>query len=138
MGNSARVRKQAKRLKGRKVCITLHDGRTYVGWITGLDQGALILSKQRSNHKPRRAPASRSQKATTSAFLPMLGSLLGGSGTGATGLGGGLGGLMGGGLRFFGMIQKAMPVMKMGYGMIKTIRPFMNGLKGLMGGSGGV
>lgn len=39
MGNSARVRKQAKRLKGRKVCITLHDGRTYVGWITGLDQG---------------------------------------------------------------------------------------------------
>jgi hypothetical protein len=141
MGNSARVRKQAKRLKGRKVCITLHDGRTYVGWITGLDQGALILSKQRSSHKPRRASTSRSQKATTSAFLPMLGSLLGGSGAGAAGLGGGLGGLgglMGGGLRFFGMIQKAMPVMKMGYGMIKTIRPFMSGLKGLMGGGGGV
>ncbi|WP_342437948.1 LSm family protein [Paenibacillus sp. FSL L8-0436] len=141
MGNSARVRKQAKRLKGRKVCITLHDGRTYVGWITGLDQGALILSKQRSNHKPRRASTSRSQKATTSAFLPMLGSLLGGSGAGAAGLGGGLGGLgglMGGGLRFFGMIQKAMPVMKMGYGMIKTIRPFMSGLKGLMGGGSGV
>ncbi|MEK8210822.1 LSm family protein [Paenibacillus sp. FSL L8-0463] len=144
MGNSAaRMRKQAKRLKGRKVCITLHDGRTYVGWITGLDQGALILSKRRSNHKPRRASTSRSQKATTSAFLPMLGTLLGGSGAGAAGgpgggLGGGLGGLMGGGLRFFGMIQKAMPVMKMGYSMIKTIRPFMSGLKGLMGGGGGV
>lgn len=44
---------------------------------------------------------------------------------------------MGGGLRFFGMIQKAMPVMKMGYGMIKTIRPFMSGLKGLMGAAVG-
>lgn len=140
MASSAKVRKQAKRLKGRKVCITLHDGRTYVGWITGLEKEALILSrppaprKPQHSRKPGRPSSSRSQKAEVSAFMPLLGSLLGGSGGGAAGLGGGgAGGFLGGGLRFFGMIQKAMPVMKMGYGMIKQIKPLMEGIKGLMG-----
>lgn len=133
MGNSAKVRKQAKQLKGRKVCITLHDGRSYVGWITGCEKEAVILSAMpRTRSKPGKIP-SRARQAEVSAFMPLLGPLLGGLG-GAGGAGGaGLGSIMGGGLRFFGMIQKAMPVMKMGYGMIKQIRPFMNGLKGLMG-----
>ncbi|MNI95173.1 hypothetical protein D3C73_1534060 [compost metagenome] len=67
-----------------------------------------------------------------SAFMPLLGPLLGGLGGGGGAGIGGMGGMLGGGLRFFGMIRRAMPVMKMGYGMIKQIRPFMNGLKGLM------
>ncbi|MNN44980.1 hypothetical protein D3C81_1592920 [compost metagenome] len=136
MGNSAKVRKQAKQLKGRKVCITLHDGRTYVGWITGCEKETVILSAgPRTRSKSGKTP-SRAQRAEVSAFMPLLGPLLGGLGGmgGAGGAGGaGLGGIMGGGLRFFGMIQRAMPVMKMGYGMIKQIRPFMEGLKGLMG-----
>jgi hypothetical protein len=136
MGNSAKVRKQAKQLKGRKVCITLQNGQTYVGWITGCEKEAVILSAgPRSRSKPGRTP-SRAERAEVSAFMPLLGPLLGGmggmGGAGSAG-GAGLGGIMGGGLRFFGMIQRAMPVVKMGYGMIKQIRPFMEGLKGLMG-----
>lgn len=132
MGNSAKVRKQAKQLKGRKVCITLHDGRTYVGWITGCEKEAVILSAGPRTRSKSGKKTSRSQQAEVSAFMPLLGPLLGGLG-GAGGGGAGLGGIMGNGLRFFGMIQKAFPVVKMGYGMIRQIRPFMSGLKGLMG-----
>ncbi|WP_342563837.1 hypothetical protein NST84_01085 [Paenibacillus sp. FSL R7-0345] len=135
MGNSAKVRSQAKQLKGRKVCITLHDGRTYVGWITGCEKEAVVLSAApRARKKAGGAAAPRAKQAEVSAFMPLLGPLLGGlGGAGGAGAGlGGLGGLMGGGLRFFGLMRRAMPVMKMGYGMIKQIRPFMTGLKGLM------
>lgn len=49
MSNRAKIRKRAEQLKGRPVCVTLHDGRTYVGWITGLDKDGLTLSKPRKN-----------------------------------------------------------------------------------------
>lgn len=63
MANTTKIRKRAEQLKGRPVCITLHDGRTYVGWITGLDKNGLTLSKPRKNkHK--------NQKNT---LLPALG-----------------------------------------------------------------
>jgi hypothetical protein len=60
----------------------------------------------------------------------MMGSLLGGFG----GLGGAgsIGGMLGGGMRLFGMIQRFVPVVKMGYGMIKQIQPFMGAVQGLM------
>lgn len=136
MGQTTKIRKRAKELKGRPVCITLHDGRSYVGYITGLQKDVLILSRPaapRGRTTSKKSPA-RSRKAEVSAFLPLLGSFFGGAGAGAAG--GGLAAGLSGGLRFFGMIQRAMPVMKMGYGMIKTIRPFFNGLKGLMGNNG--
>ncbi|WP_379157580.1 hypothetical protein [Paenibacillus sp. sgz5001063] len=131
MGQPTTIRKRAKALKGKPVCITLHDGRSYVGYITGVQKDVLILSRPytsttRTSGKKR--PSHR-QKAEVSAFMPLLGSLFGGgSGAGASGLSGGL--------RFLGLIRRAMPVMKMGYGMIKTIRPFFNGLKGLMSNNG--
>lgn len=59
--------------------------------------------------------------------MPMMGSLLGGLG-GA----GSFGGMLGGGMRLFGMIQRFVPVVKMGYGMIKQIQPFMGAVQGLM------
>ncbi|WNS42002.1 hypothetical protein [Paenibacillus sp. MMS20-IR301] len=121
MANRAKLRKRAEQLKGRPVCITLHDGRSYVGWITSLDKEAIILSRAGST---RRRSAAKGRKAEVSAFMPLLGSFMGGAG-GAMGFGR----IMG----MFGMVQKAMPVMKMGYNMIKSIRPFMSGLKGLMG-----
>lgn len=75
--------------------------------------------------------------------MPLFGSLfgMGGGALGSAGLGaassggGGFGGFGGfGGIgNFIGMVQKTMPVMKMGYNMIKSISPFLNGLKGLMG-----
>lgn len=133
MANSTKIRKRAEQLKGKPVCITLYDGRTYVGWISGLDKEGLTLSKPRNNKKTKRKTPSRSRKATVSGFMPLLGTLLGNSGGGTPGLGGiggsGFGGFMG----FIGMMQKAMPVMRMGYNMIKSISPFMAGLKGLMG-----
>ncbi len=129
MANSTKIRKQAKQLHGRPVCITLHDGRSYVGYISGFEKNALILSRPRPNNgkNTKKSSSVRSRKADVSGFMPLLGSLFGGSGAGAAG-GAGFGPF-----RFFGMIQKAMPVMRMGYGMIKSIRPFLGGLKGLMG-----
>ncbi|WP_238650590.1 hypothetical protein [Paenibacillus piscarius] len=127
MAQQAKLRKQAQRLKGQPVCITLHNGRSYVGWITDLNQEAVILSRPSTRPGPKskgRRPSKAAHKANVSSFMPLLGSLMGGAG-GA----GGLGRLMG----MFGMVQKAMPVMKMGYNMIKSIRPFLGGLKGLMG-----
>ncbi|MGW8958784.1 hypothetical protein [Paenibacillus sp. NPDC055715] len=157
MAQSKEMRARAKKFQGRPVYVTLHSGETYVGYITDVNHGGLVLAsagvpsrassgKQDSRSLKRRAGAhapgvrlgnrksgerkqsgrSRSRKpdAKVSAFLPMMGSLLGGLG--------GLGGMLGGGLRLFGMIQKFVPVVKMGYGMIKSIRPFLGAVKGLM------
>ena len=178
MARSNEVFVRAKQLQGRPVCITLHSGETYVGYLTdacssGLtlaNAGALshsITGKQRSHtsgnrrsgsrrsvsHK-RSAPdrvhnasvRSRSRKPDVqiSAFLPLLGSLfgglgggLGGASAGATGAAegataGGFGGLLGGGMQLFGMFQRFYPVFKMGYGMVKSIRPFLGAVQGLM------
>lgn len=126
MSNSTKIRKQAKQLKGRPVCVTLQDGRSYVGWISGLGKEAMILSIQGKSTGPKRKKSKRSRKAEVSGFLPLFGSFFGGSGAGAAGSGGF------GAFRFIGMIQKAMPVMKMGYNVIKSIRPFIGSLKGFM------
>ncbi|MFE0558330.1 hypothetical protein ACFW1P_20670 [Paenibacillus sp. NPDC058910] len=168
MEQSKEVLARVKRLQGRPVCITLHSGQTYVGYITDANSSGLTLAstgaqprtssgKQGSRPKQRRAGShasgsrsgsrrsgarkpsvrSRSRKpdAQISAFLPMIGSLFGGLG-GIGGLGGAaagsLGGALGGGMRLFGMIQRFVPVVRMGYGMIKSIRPFLGAVQGLM------
>jgi hypothetical protein len=146
MAQSNEMRARAKKLQGHPVCVTLHSGETYVGYITDVNCGGLVLAsagapprassgKQGSRSPKRRAGShapgvrlgnrrsgarkpsvrSRSRKpdAKVSAFLPMMGSLLGG-------------------LRLFGMIQKFVPVVRMGYGMIKSIRPFFGAVQGLM------
>ena len=120
MSSSAKVRSRAKQLKGRPVCITLHDGRSYMGWITGIDKEGLTLSGQRTHRTSKKNSRSRSKKATVSGLMPLFGSLLGNTG-GLSGFGG-----------FLGMMQKAIPVVQMGYKMIKTIMPLMGGIKGLM------
>ncbi|MBE0336049.1 hypothetical protein [Paenibacillus sp. 23TSA30-6] len=167
MAQSKEMRARAKKFQGRPVYVTLHSGETYVGYITDVNYGGLVLAsagvsprassgKQDSRSLKRRAGShapsarlgnrrsgarkpsgrSRSRKpdAKVSAFLPMMGSLFGGLGGlgGATAGAGGLGGMLGGGLRLFGMIQKFVPVVKMGYGMIKSIRPFLGAVQGLM------
>lgn len=80
MSNRAKIRKRAEQLKGRPVCVTLHDGRTYVGWITGLDKDGLTLSKPRKNKnknkKSKKHSSSRSRKANVSGLMPLFGSLL--------------------------------------------------------------
>ncbi|WP_334072567.1 MULTISPECIES: hypothetical protein [Paenibacillus] len=92
--------------------------------------------KRRSGaRKPSGHSRSRKPDAKVSAFLPIMGSLFGGlGGPGGTAAGtGGLGGMLGGGLRLFGMIRRFVPLVKMGYGMIKSIRPFLGAVQGLMG-----
>lgn len=182
MAKSKEVFARAKQLQGRPVCITMHSGKTYVGYITDVNSSGLTLasagaqpstssgkqgsrrpmqdragshasgSRSGSRRSGSRKPSisSRSRKSSVrsrsrkpdvqvSAFLPMIGSLFGGLG-GIGGLGGAatgsLGGALGGGIRLFGMIQRFLPVMKMGYGMIKSIRPFVGAVKGLMTPSG--
>lgn len=132
MANSAKIRKRAAQLKDRPVCITLYDGRTYVGWISSLDKNGITLSKSRSSRKSKRKASNRSRKANVSSFLPLFGSLFGNAGAGVAGAAGGASGF-GGFMGFIGMMQKTIPVVKMGYNMIKSISPFLNGLKGLMG-----
>lgn len=130
MANRAKIRKRAEQLKDRPVCITLYDGRTYVGWISSLDKSGITLSKSPSKGKSKRKASPRSRKANVSGLMPLFGSLFGSAGAGASGSGSsGFGGIMG----FIGMMQKTIPVVKMGYNMIKSISPFLNGLKGLMG-----
>ncbi len=128
MSNSTKVRKRVKQLKGRPVCVTLHDGRSYVGWITGIEKERLTLSGQYRNRKSKRKSSSRSQRATISGLMPLFGSLLGNAGVGATGAGA----TAFSGLGFLGMMQKSLPLMKMGYSMIKSIMPFVGQMKSFM------
>jgi hypothetical protein len=161
MAKTNEIRLKAKRYKARPVCVTLHSGETYIGYISDVNNGGVVLtgggklsstaatadssprSKRkvvsrnkngRSQNRKRvngtRKPSTRSRavsRAQVSSFLPMMGSLFGGLGGAAS-----AGGILGGGMRLFGMIQQFMPVMKMGYGMIKSIHPFMGAVKGLM------
>jgi hypothetical protein len=143
-------RNNAKQWVGKPVFIELKDGRTYIGWVTGAERGQLSISGRRSPKKVRGAASKhRSGKAQVSSFLPgMLGNMLGGGslfgGGGGAGLAGaaagagvpgvpgaGAGGSLGfGGLGgFMGFLGKAMPMMKMGFGMIKTIMPLLQGFK---------
>ncbi|AZK45675.1 hypothetical protein [Paenibacillus lentus] len=168
MAQSKEVFGRAKRLQGRPVCITLHSGKTYVGYITDVNSSSLKLasagaqprtpsgkqgsqpkqrrvgsqasssrsgSRRRRGRKPSVRSRSRKPDAQVSAFLPILGSLLGGGG-GPGGLdgtaSGALGGVLGSGVRMFRMIQRFVPVVKLGYGMIKSIRPFLGAVQGLM------
>lgn len=177
MAQSEGIRAKARQLQGQPVRVTLHNGETYIGYITNCyDKGVVLAGvvspvpssngygqkkplkhKSQAHHskhgkgnarkqgdsrlrgvsasrisksfksssasKSSRAPRSlrsRKPEAQVSALFPMLGSLFGG-----------FGGLSGG-LRLIGMIQKFFPVVKMGYGMIKSISPFVGAVKGLM------
>ncbi|MGO4729095.1 hypothetical protein [Paenibacillus sp. 2KB_22] len=165
---------KAKRLKDRPVYVTLHNGETYVGYISGVNHAGVVItgggkltqaavtapssegstrktkakaeatrktvssrnrkrtnSTRKSQVRSRSMSRSTSRQAQVSSFMPMLGSLLGG-GFGGLGGAGSIGGMLGGGMRLFGMIQRFTPVVKMGYGMIKQIQPFMGAVQGLM------
>ncbi|MGN7412984.1 hypothetical protein [Paenibacillus sp. SAF-068] len=173
MAKTSEIHVKAKRLKDRPVCVTLHNGETYVGYISDVNHAGVVItgggkltqtaittpssegstrktkpkagaarktassrkrkrgnSSHKSQVRSRSMSRSTSRQAQVSSFMPMLGSLLGGFG----GLGGAgsIGGMLGGGMRLFGMIQRFTPVVKMGYGMIKQIQPFMGAVQGLM------
>lgn len=114
------------------VCIVLKDGSYYVGWIEGVQGGELTLSGVRGTDRWNPQSARKCwEKAKVSALGAATETAAAAqpaaSGVGATtgGLLGGLGGLD----DLMGFMQKALPIMKMGMDMIKTIMPLMGGLK---------
>ncbi|MFC3800625.1 hypothetical protein [Cohnella sp. GCM10012308] len=138
----ARKRKTARTRPGQPVCVLMKDGSYYVGLIGQIRGRELTLSGVRGTEKWNPQAAKRSwQKAkisalgaaTDAAAAAVPGAAVPGAaaGIGATGVslgGGGLGGL-GGMDDLMGFMQKALPLMKMGMDMIKTIMPLMGGLK---------
>ncbi|WP_340398255.1 hypothetical protein [Paenibacillus sp. FSL H8-0079] len=173
MAKTNEIHVKAKRLKDRPVCVTLHNGETYIGYISGVNNAGVVItgggkltqaaitaplyegsarktkskaeatrkkassrirkrvkSTRKSQVRSRSVSRATSRPAQVSSFMPMLGSLLGGFG--GVGGAGSIGGMLGGGMRLFGMIQRFTPVVKMGYGMIKQIQPFMGAVQGLM------
>ncbi len=132
--------RNAKQWIGKPVYIELKDGSSYVGLVTGAERGQLIISGRRAPRKHRGGSSKRANKAQVSSFIPgLLGSMLGGgsllgggaspagAGAGAAEAGGGLG--LGGLSGIMGFMGKAWPMMKMGYGMIKTIMPMLQSFK---------
>ncbi|MFC5703929.1 LSm family protein [Cohnella faecalis] len=133
---SSSIRSQAGKWKGQPVRVVLHDGRHYVGWIRGIEQNQLVLSGVRDNRKSKSGRgklASRStRKAKVSALLsPSAGNaaaaLPGAPASGSVAGGGffGLNGLD----DWMGFMQKALPMVRMGVDMVKTIMPLLGGLK---------
>ncbi|WP_314592021.1 hypothetical protein [Paenibacillus terrigena] len=139
---SKMTRNSAKQLIGQPVYIELKNGRSYVGWVTGAESGQLILSGQ-SPRKTKMISNKRVRKARVSSFIPgMLGTMVGsgsmfggnmipgaggiGGGSAAGGIGGGFGGLG----SIMGLMGRAFPIMKMGFGMIRTIMPILKMFKG--------
>ncbi|MDG0812612.1 hypothetical protein [Cohnella rhizosphaerae] len=135
----ARSRKQLPGYCGQPVCVLMKDGTYYVGLIGEIKRGELTLSGVRGKEKWNPQAAKRSwQKAKISALgaaaapaaaeVPVAAAGSGVAGAGGVGQGLGLGGL-GGIDDLMGFMQKALPLMKMGMDMIKTIMPLMGGLK---------
>ncbi|MFD2333397.1 hypothetical protein ACFSR7_29405 [Cohnella sp. GCM10020058] len=135
---NARKRKTARTYPGQPVCVLMKDGTYYVGLIGQIKGSELTLSGVRGTERWNPQAATRSwQKAkisalgaATEAAAATVPGAAAGAGAGASGvsLGGGLGGL-GGMDDLMGFMQKALPLMKMGMDMIKTIMPLMSGLK---------
>lgn len=135
----ARSRRQLQGRRGQPVCVVMKDGTYYVGLIGDIKSGQLTLSGVRGTEKWNPQAAKRSwQKAKISALgaaaAPAAAEAAGAAvGTGAGSAGGvGPGSALGGfgGLDdLMGFMQKALPIMKMGMDMIKTIMPLMGGLK---------
>ncbi len=71
MPQSKKMRARAKKFQGRPVCVTLHSGETYVGYITDVNRGGLVLANA---GVPPRAPSrkqdSRSLKRRASSHAP--------------------------------------------------------------------
>ncbi|MEK0315826.1 hypothetical protein [Cohnella sp. 56] len=125
---------------GQPVCVVLKDGSYCVGLIDQIQDGVLTLSGVRGTERWNPQAARRSwEKAKISALgaaveqagtgaLPAATGGNAGTATSGASVGGLLGGL--GGLDdLMGFMQKALPIMKMGMDMIKTIMPLMGGLK---------
>lgn len=74
MANPAKIRQRAMQLKDQPVCIILHNGQTYVGWISGIgERGVTLSGKPRSKSLRKKAAKKnpgRRKKAQVRAWSP--------------------------------------------------------------------
>ncbi|WP_239616559.1 hypothetical protein [Cohnella mopanensis] len=138
VNNRKAIREQAKRMIGQPVCVELMNGSYYVGRIVGIANGQLVLSGKKGRGQLRRAASKRNRKVRVSGLFSGVSSLMGNAGglgvaeagaaaaqDGGGGLFGGFGGLAG----IMGFFTKAMPMVKMGMGVVKTIMPLFGAFK---------
>jgi len=141
--NAGMTREQIRRLQGQPVCVVMKDGSYYLGWITGIEGGEVVMSGRRGSGTMSRSSVRQAEKALVSGFMPgFMGSMFGGGqGMGPFGFQPGAGfpfgnaaaanpggaGNQGGGL--MDMVGKWWPKIRMGIGMMQTILPLLGGLK---------
>ncbi|MCC3376526.1 hypothetical protein [Cohnella sp. REN36] len=130
---TSQARTQAKRLAGQPVCVELYDGRYYVGWIEGMEDGQLVLAGRQGEGRMHPAEPLRTRRAKIAGLLPAVSAEGGAAAAEGAAAEGGIRGFGGFGLStltdLFGFMQKAMPVIKMGMNMVKSIMPLFGGLK---------
>ncbi len=142
---SRMVIEDAKRWMGQPVCIVLKDGSFYVGVITEVENRELTLSGKKGRGKVNSSFVQSAEKAKLNGFFPQApaapASLFGGGWEdGLFGFRpGGAGGVpagpktpvkAGGGiLGMLGIAGKFWPILKIGFGMLRTIVPLLGGLK---------
>ncbi|RUS47951.1 hypothetical protein [Cohnella sp. AR92] len=142
------VREQAARTADAPVLVTLTDGRQYVGRIQRICNGQLYLAGMEVQSKPKKrqrsaakssAKSSRRQARTSAFLVPQLqtgvdeataGTVQAEQALASAQQGGGFGfGGLGGLKDWMGFMEKALPMIKMGMGVIKSIMPLLGALK---------
>lgn len=53
MAKTNEIHVRVKRLKDRPVCVTLHNGETYVGYISGVNSEGVVLTGAESLLRPQ-------------------------------------------------------------------------------------
>jgi hypothetical protein len=130
----------AKRCVGQPVCVVMHDGSYYLGWITDVEKDDFILSGHKGRNKMSRSAIQHADKARVAGFFPDMSALDFGGGWGAAPFSfapGGGGAPPNGGVQapgnagggWMGMLGKAWPGIRMGIGMVQTLMPLLGGFK---------
>lgn len=70
MAQSKEMRARAKKFQGRPVCVTLHSGEIYVGYITDVNYGGLVLASAGVPHAL--LPGSKTPDLSNAELVRML------------------------------------------------------------------
>lgn len=112
--------KQAAQLLGQPVWVVLKDGTQYVGYVTGIENGQVVLSAARGRSKMTGPPTREKEVQVSGIFSALFG---GGRQPNAKGqTAGQSGGLM-------GMFGQIIPNIRVGMNMLQMIMPLMGAFK---------
>ncbi len=143
---------QARRWIGQVVCLALKDGRYYVGYISDIKNGEIILSGAKGAGKVSKKPRKRDKAKVSGLLGTLFGNPANSTGSAFPQMGGnfpfsGMGnavsptqqapanpsGTAGGGIfgsgsglgSMVGFLQKSWPTIKVGWGMLQYIMPLL-------------